>query len=126
MAPARCSASNLADVSDQTFLVQVFGPAKWSPPFRVFDAVSAGTVEMGNTASNDYIGKDLSFAFGTAVPFGLNARQMNAWLTYGGSLDLLNDLYKTYNVYGVPFGNTTAPMGMVAQRGQKPSLTSKA
>jgi TRAP-type mannitol/chloroaromatic compound transport system substrate-binding protein len=92
----------------------------------VFDAVSAGTVEMGNTASNDYIGKDLSFAFGTAVPFGLNARQMNAWLTYGGSLDLLNDLYKTYNVYGVPFGNTTAPMGMVAQRGQKPSLTSKA
>ena len=89
----------------------------------MFDAVSAGTVEMGNTASNYYIGKDLSFAFGTAVPFGLNARQRNAWLTYDGSLDLLNDLY---NVYGVPFGNTTAPMGMVAQRGQKPSLTSKA
>jgi hypothetical protein len=66
--------------------------AKWSPPFRVFDAVSAGTVEMGNTASNYYIGKDLSFAFGTAVPFG----------------------------------NTTAQMGMVAQRGQKPSVTSKA
>ena len=102
---------SLADVSDQKFLVQVFGPGEVVPAFQVFDAVSAGTVEMGNTASYYYIGKDLSFAFGTAVPFGLNTRQMNAWLTYGGGLDLLNDLYKTYNVYGVPFGNTTAQMG---------------
>jgi TRAP-type mannitol/chloroaromatic compound transport system substrate-binding protein len=101
----------LADVSDQKFLVQVFGPGEVVPAFQVFDAVSAGTVEMGNTASYYYIGKDLSFAFGTAVPFGLNTRQMNAWLTYGGGLDLLNDLYKTYHVYGVPFGNTTAQMG---------------
>jgi TRAP-type mannitol/chloroaromatic compound transport system substrate-binding protein len=101
----------LADVSDQKFLVQVFGPGEVVPAFQVFDAVSAGTVEMGNTASYYYIGKDLSFAFGTAVPFGLNTRQMNAWLTYGGGLDLLNELYKTYSVYGVPFGNTTAQMG---------------
>ena len=101
----------LADVSEQKFLVQVFGPGEVVPAFQVFDAVSAGTVEMGNTASYYYIGKDLAFAFGTAVPFGLNTRQMNAWLSYGGGLDLLNDLYKTYNVYGVPFGNTTAQMG---------------
>src|SRR5258705_12032818 len=36
---------------------------------------------------------------------------MNAWLAYGGGLDLLNELYRPYNVYGVPFGNTTAQMG---------------
>jgi TRAP-type mannitol/chloroaromatic compound transport system substrate-binding protein len=83
----------LADVSEQKFLVQVFGPGEVVPAFQVFDAVSAGTVEMGNTASYYYIGKDLAFAFGTAVPFGLNTRQMNAWLSYGGGLDLLNDLY---------------------------------
>ncbi|NJO23217.1 MAG: TRAP transporter substrate-binding protein DctP [Sphingomonadales bacterium] len=101
----------LADMSDQKFLVQVLGPGEVVPPFQVVDAVSNGTVEMGNTASYYYIGKDLAFAFGTAVPFGLNTRQMNAWLTYGGGLDLLNELYKTYNVYGLPFGNTTAQMG---------------
>ncbi len=63
------------------------------------------------SASYYYIGKDLAFAFGTAVPFGLNTRQMNAWLAYGGGLDLLNELYRPFNVYGIPFGNTTAQMG---------------
>jgi len=66
---------------------------------------------MGNSASYYYIGKDLAFAFGTAVPFGLNTRQMNAWLAYGGGLDLLNELYKPFGIYGLPFGNTTAQMG---------------
>src|SRR2546429_7057287 len=66
---------------------------------------------MGNSASYYYIGKDQAFAFGTAVPFGLNTRQMNAWLAYGGGLELLNELYRPYNVYGIPFGNTTAQMG---------------
>jgi TRAP-type mannitol/chloroaromatic compound transport system substrate-binding protein len=101
----------LADISDQKFLVQVLGPGEVVPAFQVVDAVSNGTVEMGNTASYYYIGKDLAFAFGTAVPFGLNTRQMNAWLTYGDGLELLNELYKNYNMLGIPFGNTTAQMG---------------
>src|SRR6266496_3978011 len=37
--------------------------------------------------------------------------QMNAWLTYGGGLDLLNELHRPYNIHGIPFGNTTAQMG---------------
>ena len=80
-------------------------------PFQVLDAVANNTVEMGNSADYYYIGKDLAFAFGTAVPFGLNTRQMNAWLAYGGGLDLLNELHAAYGVYAIPFGNTTAQMG---------------
>jgi TRAP-type mannitol/chloroaromatic compound transport system substrate-binding protein len=38
------------------------------------------TVEVGSTAAYYYVGKDAALAFGTAVPFGLNARQMeSAW-----------------------------------------------
>jgi TRAP-type mannitol/chloroaromatic compound transport system substrate-binding protein len=81
------------------------------PAFQVFDAVANNTVEMGNSASYYYIGKDLAFAFGTAVPFGLNSRQMNAWLAYGGGLDMLNELYGTFGIFSIPFGNTTAQMG---------------
>ena len=33
---------------------------------------------------------------------------MNAWRAYDGGLDRLNDLLKTYNLYGVTFGNSTA------------------
>src|SRR5258708_490603 len=101
----------IGELSDQKFQIGVFGPGEIVPAFQVFDAVANNTVEMGNSASYYYIGKDLAFAFGTAVPFGLNTRQMNAWLAYGGGLDLLNELYRPYNVYGVPFGNTTAQMG---------------
>ncbi len=101
----------MADLSDQKFQIGVFGPGEIVPAFQVFDAVSNSTVEMGNTASYYYIGKDLAFALGTAVPFGLNTRQMNAWLTYGGGLGLLNELHKTYNIHAIPFGNTTAQMG---------------
>ncbi|RTL70570.1 MAG: ABC transporter substrate-binding protein [Hyphomicrobiales bacterium] len=101
----------VGDMSDQKFQVQVFAPGEVVPPLQVFDAVSTQTIELGNTASYYYIGKDPAFAFGTAVPFGLNTRQMNAWLHYGGGLDMMNELYKPYNVFAIPFGNTTAQMG---------------
>src|SRR5438128_4162991 len=104
-------AKAIGELSDQKFQIGVFGPGEIVPAFQVFDAVANNTVEMGNSGSYYYIGKDLAFAFGTAVPFGLNTRQMNAWLIYGGGTDLLNELYGKYNVYGLPFGNTTAQMG---------------
>jgi TRAP-type mannitol/chloroaromatic compound transport system substrate-binding protein len=66
---------------------------------------------MGQTASYYFFGKDPTFALGTTVPFGLNTRQMNAWLSVGGGEDLLNDFYKAYNVHGMVAGNTCAQMG---------------
>jgi TRAP-type mannitol/chloroaromatic compound transport system substrate-binding protein len=101
----------VGDLSEQKFQISVYGPGEVVPPFQVFDAVANNTVEMGNSASYYYIGKDLAFAFGTAVPFGLNTRQMNAWLAYGGGLDLLNQVYAPFGIIGIPFGNTTAQMG---------------
>ena len=104
-------AKAIGELSDQKFQISVYGPGEIVPAFQVFDAVANNTVEMGNSASYYYIGKDLAFAFGTAVPFGLNTRQMNAWLAYGGGLDMLNELYGTFGIFGIPFGNTTAQMG---------------
>src|SRR5207253_2826239 len=104
-------AKAMGELSDQKFQIGVFGPGEIVPAFQVFDTVANNTVEMGNSASYYYIGKDLAFAFGTAVPFGLNTRQMNAWLAYGGGLEMLNELYGTFGIVGFPFGNTTAQMG---------------
>ena len=41
----------------------------------------------------------------------MNARQMNAWMTHGGGLDLLRNFFKDYNIYNIPAGNTGAQMG---------------
>ena len=50
--------------------------------------------------------KDKTFAFGTAVPFGMNARQMDAWIIGGGGQELLDEFYNAYNVYSFLGGNT--------------------
>jgi TRAP-type mannitol/chloroaromatic compound transport system substrate-binding protein len=66
---------------------------------------------MGQTACYYFFGKDPTFALATVVPFGLNTRQMNAWLTQAGGEQMLNDFFKSYNVIGWTGGNTTAQMG---------------
>jgi len=67
-------AKTVGELSDQKFQISVFGPGEIVPAFQVLDAVANNTVEMGNSADYYYIGKDPAFAFGTAVPFGLNTR----------------------------------------------------
>jgi TRAP-type mannitol/chloroaromatic compound transport system substrate-binding protein len=66
---------------------------------------------MGNTALYYYFGKDAAMTFGTALPFGVNSRQLNAWTRFGGGHELLNELLKKFNCYGIAAGNTGAQMG---------------
>src|SRR5258708_16392774 len=91
--------------------MEVCGVGELVPGLNAADAVSNGTVEMCHTASYYYVGKDPTYAFGTCVPFGLNARMQNAWMFFGGGMELMNDFYKKFNFYGLPAGNTGAPMG---------------
>jgi TRAP-type mannitol/chloroaromatic compound transport system substrate-binding protein len=74
------------------------------------DAVQNGTVECGQTASYYYVGKNPALAFDTALPFGLNARQQNAWMYQGGGLQLMRDLFRQYNIVNFPAGNTGTQM----------------
>ena len=104
-------AKRIAEITDNKFQIQVFAAGEIVPGLQVLDAVQNATVEMGNTALYYYWGKDPAFTFGTALPFGLNARQMNSWLRFGGGADLLNELLKNFNCTGVAAANTGAQMG---------------
>jgi TRAP-type mannitol/chloroaromatic compound transport system substrate-binding protein len=101
----------VAEATDNKFQIQVFAAGEIVPGLSAADAVQTGTVEMCHTASYYYFGKDPTFAFGTAVPFGLNTRMQNSWMFFGGAMDLMNDFYKKFNVYAIPAGNTGAQMG---------------
>ena len=104
-------AKRIAEITDNRFQIQVFAAGELVPGLQVLDAVQNATVEMGNTALYYYWGKDPAFTFGTALPFGLNARQMNSWLRFGGGADLLNELLKNFNCTGIAAANTGAQMG---------------
>ncbi|NJM35348.1 MAG: TRAP transporter substrate-binding protein [Rhodomicrobium sp.] len=101
----------VSESTDKKFQVQVFPAGELVPGLQAADAVSNATVEMCHTASYYYWGKDPTFAIGTAIPFGLNSRQQNAWNYYGGGIGLLNEFYAGFNIYGLPCGNTGAQMG---------------
>lgn len=98
----------VSEVTEGRFQIRV--SAEIVPPLQVLDAVQKGTVECCHTAPYYFVGKDPAFAFGTAVPFGLNARQQNAWRYYGGGNEALAELYKAYGVVGIPAGNTGVQM----------------
>jgi TRAP-type mannitol/chloroaromatic compound transport system substrate-binding protein len=101
----------VAEATDNKFQISLFAGGEIVPPLQAADAVSNGTVEMCQTASYYYWGKDPAFAFGTAVPFGLNARQQNAWHYEGGAIDLFNKFYAKHKIFALPAGNTGAQMG---------------
>jgi TRAP-type mannitol/chloroaromatic compound transport system substrate-binding protein len=108
---AEIISKRVAEISENRFQIRVFSAGELVPGLQVLDAVQNGTVECGHTAPYYYIGKDPAFAFATALPFGLNARQQNAWMYYGGGLEAVADLFKDYGCIQFVSGNTGAQMG---------------
>ena len=91
--------------------IQVYGGGELVPPLQAFDAVSQGMVEMGHGAAYYWAGKAPATQFFAAVPFGLNAQGMNAWIYSGGGLQLWEELYAKFNLIPMPAGNTGVQMG---------------
>jgi TRAP-type mannitol/chloroaromatic compound transport system substrate-binding protein len=91
--------------------IHVYGGGELVPALEAFDAVSQGTVEMAHSASYYWAGKTPASQFFSAVPFGMNAQQMNAWILRGGGLQLWEELYAQFNLVPMPCGNTGVQMG---------------
>ena len=108
---AEIIAKRVAAITDGKFQIRVFAAGEIVPGLQVLDAVQNGTVEAGHTASYYYVGKEPTFTFDATVPFGLNARQQNAWIQQGGGMELLREFFKGYNTVNFPAGNTGTQMG---------------
>ena len=91
--------------------IQVYGAGELVPAFDVFDAVSGGAAEMGHGAAYYWRGKLPVAAFFTAVPFGMTAPEMNAWVEWGGGIELWREAYAPFNLYPMVAGNTNVQMG---------------
>ncbi len=98
-------------MSGGKFEISVHAGGELTPPLGVVDAVQQGSVECCHTAPYYFYGKNEAFALGCAIPFGLNSRQMTAWMYEGNGLKLMRELYAKYNMISFPMGNTGAQMG---------------
>jgi len=101
----------VGEMSGGKFQISAHAAGELVPAFGTVDAVQNGTVECANTAPYYYFGKDPTFALGCAIPFGLNSRQMTAWMFEGNGLKLMREFYRNFNIISFPMGNTGAQMG---------------
>ncbi|MBW8313406.1 MAG: TRAP transporter substrate-binding protein [Hydrogenophaga sp.] len=104
-------AKKVGDMTGGKFSISVHPGGELMPAFGVVDGVQQGTVEAAHTAPYYFFGKDDTFAMGTAIPFGLNSRQLTAWYYDGNGLKLFREFYDKYNIVNFPGGNTGAQMG---------------
>ncbi|HVE54725.1 MAG TPA: TRAP transporter substrate-binding protein [Ramlibacter sp.] len=108
---AEVFAQQVKAMSGGKFEVTVHAAGELMPAFGVVDGVQQGTVEVAHTAPYYFFGKNECFALGCAIPFGLNSRQMTAWMYEGNGLKLMREFYAKYNMISFPGGNTGAQMG---------------
>ena len=104
-------AKYISTMSQGELEVTVYGGGELVPPLEAFDAVSKGAAEMGHGAAYYWAGKSPAAQFFAAVPFGLTAEEMNAWIYYGGGQKLWDDLYAQFNLKPFLAGNTGVQMG---------------
>lgn len=104
-------AKRVKEMTNGRFTITPFAAGEVVPGLQVMDAVQTGTVECGHTASYYYTGKNPALAFGTTIPFGLNAQQQNSWLYHGGGLETIQKIYSDFNIINFPAGNSGTQMG---------------
>jgi TRAP-type mannitol/chloroaromatic compound transport system substrate-binding protein len=99
------------EMSDGRMEIKVYGGGELVPALETFDAVRNEAAELGSGAAYYWVGKAPAATFFTAVPFGMNAQQVNAWMLGGDGLKLWEEKYAEFGLVPFPGGNTGVQMG---------------
>jgi len=108
---AEVFAKQVKAMSGGKFEISVHAAGELAPALGVVDAVQQGSIEACHTAPYYFFGKNEAFGLGCAIPFGLNSRQMTAWMFEGNGMKLMREFYAKYSMINFPGGNTGAQMG---------------
>ena len=104
-------AKNITKMSNGRLEVKVYAAGELVPALEVFDAVSRGTAAMGHSTAYYWKGKAPAVQFFSSIPYGMTAQEFNAWLQYGGGLQLWEEVYAPFNIIPMVAGNMGAQMG---------------
>jgi TRAP-type mannitol/chloroaromatic compound transport system substrate-binding protein len=103
-------ASRIEKASNGRLKIKIFAGGELVPALEVLDAVSRGTVQMGHDSAYYHRGKIPAAQYFTAIPYGHTVHEINAWMYYGGGLELWRELYEPLKVIPFPAGNTGVQM----------------
>ncbi len=109
---AHLIAERVAALTNGKFVIRPRAAGELAPGLEVLNVVEEGAVPIGHTVSHYYAARDPVITFSAGLPFGLTARQQDAWLYEGGGLELLHEASASrFNIIQFPAGNTGVQMG---------------
>lgn len=108
---AETTARLIGEMSGGELEVQVFGAGEIVGAFEVFDAVSNGVADMYHGAEYYWQGRSPAYNFFCAVPMGMTAMEIMAWVEFGGGQELWDELSAQFNIKAFQAGNTGHQMG---------------
>ena len=101
----------ITEASDGRIRVTVYGAGELVEAFEVFDAVSSGVADMYHSPDYYWQAKSPAFSFFAAVPFGMTAVELSAWVHRGGGQALRDELSGEFNIKPLLALNTGVQMG---------------
>ncbi len=109
--PAQRLANKIQTMSQGQIRIKHYAAGELVPALEVFDAVSSGTIECGVSAPFYWGSKHKAIPFFCSVPGGMTAREIFSWLIHFDGQELWDNLYSSFNLKGLPMGETGTTMG---------------
>jgi TRAP-type mannitol/chloroaromatic compound transport system substrate-binding protein len=102
---------SITTLSDGRLKVVVYPADSLVRAFEVFDAVSVGAADMYHTDEVYFADKSPALNFFAAVPYGLTADELTAWIHFGGGQALWDEVDAEFNIKPLMATNTGEQMG---------------
>ena len=104
-------AQSITVLSDGRLRVTVYAADSLVRAFEVFDAVAAGVADMYHATDYYFEAKSPALNFFAAVPYGMTADELCAWIDFGGGQALWDDVDAQFNIKPLMALNTGEQMG---------------
>jgi TRAP-type mannitol/chloroaromatic compound transport system substrate-binding protein len=110
-ASAERLAQRITMATGGSLVVKVLAAEELVGRYETFDAVSSGGADIYHGIESFWQGKSKAFNFFAAVPFGLTANEMAAWIYHGGGQEVWDRLSADFGLKPFLAGNTGSQMG---------------
>ena len=107
----RVFAELVAQMSNNTLLIEVVGSDQHGQSLSTFDLVRSGEYDIAHTASYYHTREEPDALYMTTMPFGMTATELTAFYQHGGGQLLLNELYGRHGLEAILGGNSGMQMG---------------
>jgi TRAP-type mannitol/chloroaromatic compound transport system substrate-binding protein len=104
-------AQSITSMSDGRLHVTEYPANTLVRAFETFDAVSAGAADMYHSADNYFGSNSPALDLFSAVPYGMTADELNAWIGFGGGQALYDEVDAPFNIKPLFCMNTGVQMG---------------